>query len=406
MALRRNLPPRMNRGRNFTIAPAAITNRIMAAEGERSVLGPRIFPEKRLKQDALRLSFVEKKEITKAHCTHHLAAIDGAQTLAGLESALTAWEAAHCDRPLRQELPRGDENRFAEEVGAAKNRELDARCKFKVFSPVPWRNVAEGIVDTRWVLTWKLVEGRRAVKARLVARGYQDPDLAAGLADTASCVSLRSSPHQVISLGALKKWELWSLDIKNAFLQADPSPREVYLHAPLEWRPENPNIVWKLNAPGNGLNEAPVEFRRTLKRYLLQSANSPKLAGLRFEVSTLDPCLYVVYNTVKEAAGVFSSHIDDILGCGAPGVLDRTRYYLEQRFGPLKIQENSFAHVGMELAQKADFSVGLTQAEFARQLEFIDTSPELRKRRRRPLWDEEKLLRQCKMGELCWLATV
>ena len=74
---------------------------------------PDFIPEKRLKQDALRLSFVGNKEIIKAHCTHHLAAIDGAQTLAGLESALTAWVAAQCDRPLGQELSREDENRFA-----------------------------------------------------------------------------------------------------------------------------------------------------------------------------------------------------------------------------------------------------------------------------------------------------
>ena len=164
---------------------------------------------------------------------------------------------------------------------------------------------------------------------------------------------------------------------------------------------KNPNRVWKLNAPAYGSNDAPVEFRETLKRYLLQSANSLKLVGLLFEVPTLDPCLFVVYNAEKEAAGVFSSHIDDILGCGAPGVLDRARYYLEQRFGPLKVQENFFAHVGMELAQKADFSVSLTQAEFARQLKFMGTSPELWKRRQHLLTDEEELLCQSKMGELC-----
>ncbi len=84
-------------------------------------------------------------------------------------------------------------------------------------------------MDTRRVLTLEVVEGKRTVKARLVARGFQDPDLAAGLVDTSSCVSIRSSPLQVISLIALKKWSLWSLDIKNAFLQADPFPREVYL---------------------------------------------------------------------------------------------------------------------------------------------------------------------------------
>ena len=36
---------------------------------------------------------------------------------------------------------------------------------------------AKDIVDTRWVLTWKEVDGRKTVKARFVAKGYQDPDL-------------------------------------------------------------------------------------------------------------------------------------------------------------------------------------------------------------------------------------
>ena len=51
---------------------------------------PDFIPEKRSKQDALRLPFVDNKEIIKANCTHPLAAVNGAQTLAGLESAPTA----------------------------------------------------------------------------------------------------------------------------------------------------------------------------------------------------------------------------------------------------------------------------------------------------------------------------
>ena len=46
-------------------------------------------------------------------------------------------------------------------------------------------------------------------------------------------------------------------------------------------------------------------------------------------------------------------------------------------------------HVGMELAQKADFSVELTQAEFTRQLKLLATSPALWKRRQSALSDEE-----------------
>ena len=99
-------------------------------------------------------------------------------------------------------------------------------------SPGPFDGSLERYCDARWVLTWKFFEEQKTVKARLVARGFQYPDLADGLADTSSCVSMRSSHLQVISLGALKKWTLRSLDIKNPVLQADPFHREVHLHAP------------------------------------------------------------------------------------------------------------------------------------------------------------------------------
>ena len=77
--------------------------------------------------------------------------------------------------------------------------------------------------------------------------------------------------------------------------------------------------------------------------------------------------------------------MDDISGCGVPGVLERTRHFPEQRFGTLKTKENVFARVGVELTQKADCSVALTQAEFMDQLKPLDTSPALWEERQRPL---------------------
>ena len=56
------------------------------------------------------------------------------------------------------------------------------------------------LVDTRWVLTWKKVDGAKKVKARTVAK-----DLRNGNVDIAGCVSRRSSHLRLVSLGALKK---------------------------------------------------------------------------------------------------------------------------------------------------------------------------------------------------------
>ena len=99
-----------------------------------------------------------------------------------------------------------------------------------------------------------------------MAKGYQYPDLQDGLIETSGSVSLRSSHLQVISLAALRRWKLWSIDIKNAFLQADGIGRDVFMQSPPEWCPGDIRRIWKLNAPAYGLIDAPAASHRSLKR--------------------------------------------------------------------------------------------------------------------------------------------
>ena len=90
-----------------------------------------------------------------------------------------------------------------------------------------------------------MVGGIKKVKARLVAEGFQDLDLTEGLVDSSGCVSLRSSHLQVVSLSALNKWKIWSLDIKDARLQADGFDRVVFFACPgrMESGDEVPSVV-------------------------------------------------------------------------------------------------------------------------------------------------------------------
>ena len=41
------------------------------------------------------------------------------------------------------------------------------------------------MVEARWVLSWQKAVGAKTVKARFVAKGYQDPDLRNGNVDIA-----------------------------------------------------------------------------------------------------------------------------------------------------------------------------------------------------------------------------
>ena len=140
------------------------------------------------------------------------------------------------------------------------------------------------------------------VEARLVAEGLQDPDLTGELADTSGCFSLLSSHLQVVSLSTVRKWEFWSIDIENAFLQADGFGWDACLRAPAEWGPTCATRLWKLKAPAYGLNDAPAALRRSLKRYLLNSDLSMKCAGLRCQAPAFDP-MFILCFPGSEAGG-------------------------------------------------------------------------------------------------------
>ena len=119
-------------------------------------------------------------------------------------------------------------------VRKAEEGELDVWGQFNV--PLPVQMVAQhkDVVDTRWALTWEGAESKNSEKARLVAKGYQDPGLLDGSAETATCVGRRPSRSRLVSLGDLKKWELWSSDAPDSSPQADGFGREVLPRVPCE----------------------------------------------------------------------------------------------------------------------------------------------------------------------------
>ena len=178
----------------------------------------------------------------------------------------------------------------------------------------------------------------------------------------------------------------------------------MYMQSPSEWLPGDSPRVWKLNAPAYSLNDAPVAFHRSLKRYLVNECDSLKLVDARLEASKFDTCLCFVYRRSGLAAGVITTHIDDLLGCGVQDILRKMENFSSTRLGPVKAQKDNFAHIGLDVPQKDHGSVGITQKTFADLPCPIDTSPSLWKDRTRPLRDEELQICQSELGELCWLA--
>lgn len=183
---------------------------------------------------------------------------------------------------MGHELLAGEEKLRGNSIRAAKERAPARRGKFKVLKPASEGDPSKAIAHTRRALTWKMVENKKDVKARLVANGYQDPDLTNGFAETSGSGSLR----------ALKERGKRSLDIGNAFLRADGFQRDIFLLAPAEWDPSGANRNRKLHGPTYGLNGASASFEKTLELYLLRPDDSPAFLGLKFQVSTIGPHFY------------------------------------------------------------------------------------------------------------------
>ena len=98
-----------------------------------------------------------------------------------------------------------------------------------------------------------------------------------------------------------------------------------FLRAPPEWELPTSRRLWKLDAPGRGLGDAPHAFRRSRQKHIVNSDLSPVRAGWHYRLLSLDPRLFSVFREVGGAAGAPATHIDDISGCGGTGVLEATQ---------------------------------------------------------------------------------
>ena len=161
-----------------------------------------------------------------------------------------------------------------------------------------------------------------------------------------------------------------------------------------------------MNAPAYGLTDAPAALHRFLKRYLENEADSLKAADLPIEASKLDPRLFPVYCRSGLSVGVMTTHIGDLLGCGDLDITQGMEKFFSTRFGQVKVQEDNFAHIGMDVLQKDDGSVEITRKPFTDLLRPVATSPSLWRDGNRALGDEELQICPGKLGELRWPAAV
>ena len=98
-------------------------------------------------------------------------------------------------------------------------------------------------------------DGSKRVKARLVARGFEER-LADNKIDSPTC-SRQGLRLELITASSME-WEINSLDISSAFLQGSQLKRIFYVKPPIEICEEGK--IWQLKRCLYGLSDAPREW--------------------------------------------------------------------------------------------------------------------------------------------------
>ena len=123
------------------------------------------------------------------------------------------------------------------------------------------------------------------------------------------------------------------------------------------------------------------------------------------EQSKLDGCLFYSRDQENQLNGVIAFHVDDL-------ILGGTKEFHEHIFQPLQ-KKYPFKHVkvgegeflGKMLKQNSDYSISITQRDYAEAVTCIPISKERRKHKDQETTEQEKGQLRAVLGEINWLVS-
>jgi len=250
------------------------------------------------------------------------------------------------------------------EFEAAKFKELDQWISHSVFSIVKRAGIPlDRVMTMRWVLTWKIPDnapdGDRKAKARLVVKGFTDPDLTTIRAEAPTLS--RVGKHTLLQLAASNDWQLTKGDVKTAFLQGDSGEgkRQIYVDPTGEVRKKlgmTPDQLMKLERAVYGLRNAPRAWYTRIRRDLIAMGARPH---------QLDSCLFMIYEKDK-LVGMVGVYVDDCLITGD----NRSRAWttfktkLANAYTWSPWEDNDFTFTGVRLQKLKTGAIKLSQVEY------------------------------------------
>ena len=263
------------------------------------------------------------------------------------------------------------------------------------------------LLGMRWVLTYKPVLDEAGAKtgqkpkARLIIRGYEDPNLL-NLRRDSPTLSMHSR-NLLLSLVSINHWELCCGDVKTAFLNGDQVPPEEQLFGdpPVEAREilgMKDDEVLRIMKVIYGLLNAPRAWMDKLSKVLEEHG------WIR---SRLEPCVWRLYEQEK-LVGVLGCHVDDLLVGGSGRWYDSRISLLRSSF-PFgswqSAKEECLTFCGCEIKQQSNFDVLCSQDRYSWTIDEIPLSRKRQADLNASANQQEVRNLRAALGALSWRAT-
>ena len=188
----------------------------------------------------------------------------------------------------RKEASQLEKRQLAKQFLEAKQAECKSWIDNEVFDLVDMRKIkVRNYVAGRWVLTTKTDKDGNFLKCKAcwVLKGFQDKQK--DTQQTDSPAASRAGFRCATQLAANKRWNLFHMDLKTAFLQGEAydETRDIICQIPPEYG-YPPYMGARLKKPGYGLNDAPRRWWQIIDGALLRYGLVPTRA---------DRCTYILY---------------------------------------------------------------------------------------------------------------
>ena len=242
-------------------------------------------------------------------------------------------------------------------------------------------------ISVKWVYKEKIQNDQHKMKARLVARGYEEQqDL---LTDSPTCN--KDSLRTILAIISSFDWTVNSFDVKAAFLQGKELDRELYLRPPKQ--ANAPGKLWRLRRCVYGLNDASRYWYMRIREELLK---------LNCQCSQADPSVFFFRSSGLE--GLMISHVDDFIWAGTNKFVSEVIDRIKTIFSISAEDSTAFRYIGIDIFQDKT-GIFANQAKYVEELQEIDVKHIKKEDKYLPVNELERKQLRSVIGQLNWLST-